>query len=1084
MSTDRIIFVAWDSELASVRETLGMLAEESGVPGVRVVLLGAVGAAPVGSLKQRLKDALGGAHGLLAFVDQPNANMAWELGQALGLGLRVALAHEGQAPQAWLEGTALEDMLAQPCGDDPERIRAVLRDFDHWHAPGERPAPGDGTALLCPEEGPAREYRKKLAADPCTQGWRPLGREGWNLPDLAVRLADCGRAVWVIPPKRAGEVRHGPGNAVWGLVAGYAEALGLTLGVFRHEQAHPIMDIAGRYRRYEGYDALLARLREWDSETSAAGADPRAPEGEAVLARWRDLTRREHERAVPLLGAASPVLLDDVHVALVLAPCAAAGARGLGRGPDRCDLDPACEADLRAAGPLDALVRDHLAAVDPAAPAGRWLVIGAPGGGKTTLARHLAWRLAGVEGPDPPVPVLLSLSALARAGVHPFVLAEDRLRARGPGLAPNALVRALERAAGQRGRLWLLLDGLDEVDPERLPALLGDLAAWCDDGVLRDAVVIVLGREVVRERAAVLGPAFRLARVQPLDLPRQQGLLAKLAAARVVAGEVADRLAEGLVKREYDTALVGNPLLLSLLALTAAARFEEGGEAPRERVKLLDQATTLLLTRGFRFGAQAEGGASKGMRDPRLARAVLRALSLRLHEAGGEQWSTEDLDEALWGLRKGRAETWRRYKEVWGKDNGPFLAELDKEGGILGHHDGESAPWRYLHRAFREFLAAEALAGRKERAGALQKGFRQGRGLEGQAQADHLERWGEVAALLCGLVGPEEARALLEGLVRDAPELAVRALRGVEGLEPWEHLGLLIGMEGDFEPPWDNDDLDAVVDLLGRRRPQATLWAAVGPGRSTFELGVLWYALERLAGAPPDPARFFAACGRDRERPSLPRVALAAGEFPMGSPEGVGEEDEHPRHMVTLTRPFSLGRTTVTRAQYRAFDPAHACPGWDDHPVTEVDWFAARLFAAWVGGRLPAEAEWEYACRAGTETAWSCGDGRAELGRHAWYGKNSRDEAYPVATRHPNPWGLYDMHGNVWEWTACRGYRRYSAEPVGDPVGPAAGPWREVRGGSFWDSAGGCRSACRNGRRPGDRSRALGFRVAWSPSRG
>ncbi|MFH1468418.1 MAG: SUMF1/EgtB/PvdO family nonheme iron enzyme [Pseudomonadota bacterium] len=303
----------------------------------------------------------------------------------------------------------------------------------------------------------------------------------------------------------------------------------------------------------------------------------------------------------------------------------------------------------------------------------------------------------------------------------------------------------------------------------------------------------------------------------------------------------------------------------------------------------------------------------------------------------------------------------------------------------------------------------------------------------------------------------------------------------MRGLRPWEHLSLLAGLQGEHGwPAWDNDDLDAVLAQIGNEG--AALWAAVPPRRSTFDLGLLWYALERLEGTP-DPERFFAACGRvQRRRPDLPSVEIQAGEFPMGSPEGEGEERERPRHLVRITRPFRLGTTTVTRAQYRAFDPQHRCPGEDQHPVTEVDWFSARLFAAWVGGRLPTEAEWECACRGGPGGPWSC-EG-ATLGEYAWFGEGWSGKAHAVAGKHANPLGLFDMQGNVWEWTACRWLRPYGADPVDDPVGPERGPRRVVRGGSWWNSAGGCRSAYRYRGHPRSRGRGLGFRVAWSPSRG
>ncbi|MEO2029662.1 MAG: formylglycine-generating enzyme family protein [Fuerstiella sp.] len=129
--------------------------------------------------------------------------------------------------------------------------------------------------------------------------------------------------------------------------------------------------------------------------------------------------------------------------------------------------------------------------------------------------------------------------------------------------------------------------------------------------------------------------------------------------------------------------------------------------------------------------------------------------------------------------------------------------------------------------------------------------------------------------------------------------------------------------------------------------------------------------------------------------------------------------------------------------------------------------------------RLPTEAEWEYACRAGTTTAYSFGDSKSELGEYAWYRKNSGDTTHPVGGKPPNAWGLYDMHGNVLEW--CQDwYEYYPSGSVTDPTGAASGPYRVYRGGSWISRSGYCRSADRYGRAPDYRFSSGGFRVLRS----
>ena len=127
--------------------------------------------------------------------------------------------------------------------------------------------------------------------------------------------------------------------------------------------------------------------------------------------------------------------------------------------------------------------------------------------------------------------------------------------------------------------------------------------------------------------------------------------------------------------------------------------------------------------------------------------------------------------------------------------------------------------------------------------------------------------------------------------------------------------------------------------------------------------------------------------------------------------------------------------------------------------------------------RLPTEAEWKYACRAGTTTKYSFGDRASELGDYAWYRDNSGKTTHPVGGKKPNPWGLYDMHGNVWEW--CQDwYGDYPSGAVTDPTGPASGDRRVLHGGSFFLRTSDVRSAYRNNYQPATRGNAIGFRPA------
>lgn len=231
----------------------------------------------------------------------------------------------------------------------------------------------------------------------------------------------------------------------------------------------------------------------------------------------------------------------------------------------------------------------------------------------------------------------------------------------------------------------------------------------------------------------------------------------------------------------------------------------------------------------------------------------------------------------------------------------------------------------------------------------------------------------------------------------------------------------------------------------------------------------------------------------------LKLVLIPAGEFEMGSNE---RDFEKPVHRVRLTKPFYLGQTEVTRGQWESVMGTTPWKGESsvqegaEYPATYVSWNDAVEFCRKLSVkegktyRLPTEAEWEYACRAGTTTKYSFGDDESRLSEYAWYDKNAYDVdekakyEHRVATKQANPWGLYDLHGNVWEWCEDRyGEKYYGDTSAGsDPSGPVTGSDRVVRGGGWYDSPALCRSTIRFGVSPDRRSGgSLGFRVALVP---
>jgi formylglycine-generating enzyme required for sulfatase activity len=217
-------------------------------------------------------------------------------------------------------------------------------------------------------------------------------------------------------------------------------------------------------------------------------------------------------------------------------------------------------------------------------------------------------------------------------------------------------------------------------------------------------------------------------------------------------------------------------------------------------------------------------------------------------------------------------------------------------------------------------------------------------------------------------------------------------------------------------------------------------------------------------------------------------VWLPGGTFMMGEDESQ-YSDEKPAHEVSVGA-FSIGQYPVTFEEYDRFREATSREkpsdwGWGrgTRPAIDVSWEDAAAYCEWLSQqtgvryRLLTEAEWEYACRAGSATRYSFGDDEPLLGDYAWYSENAESKTHPVGEKKPNAWGLYDLHGNVWEWVQDW-YGDYSKESQTNPSGPEQGSGRVFRGGSWGRGAGACRSASRYGNDPGYRSGHLGFRLA------
>jgi formylglycine-generating enzyme required for sulfatase activity len=304
------------------------------------------------------------------------------------------------------------------------------------------------------------------------------------------------------------------------------------------------------------------------------------------------------------------------------------------------------------------------------------------------------------------------------------------------------------------------------------------------------------------------------------------------------------------------------------------------------------------------------------------------------------------------------------------------------------------------------------------------------------------------------------------------------------------HTAVVDGLRGELEAA--KTALGAAksqIDGLQQQRTQDTneRHALAAENRRLSEaLAKAAKAAESKPAADPPPPEFVETMTNSI---GMKLRLIPAGTFSMGDGDADG-----PPHTVTITKPFYLGVCEVTNAEWK--NVMRKVPGRskdDDLPVSNVSWDDAMKFC-WMlttlpeerdAGRvyrLPTEAEWEYACRAGTATTFSFGDDESLLEDYGWFRGNAANESHPVGEKKPNPWGLHDMHGNVWEWCSDFFSRdAVAAGPATDPQGPDDGSSRVRRGGGWKYTASTCKSSQRTGSGPSNRDDAIGFRVAMSP---
>jgi formylglycine-generating enzyme required for sulfatase activity len=711
-----------------------------------------------------------------------------------------------------------------------------------------------------------------------------------------------------------------------------------------------------------------------------------------------------------------------------------------------------------------------------------FVLLGDPGSGKTTqLKRLLLWIAKNgpetVGLPAGMVPLFLPLRELRSVdeGLEPLI--EAQLSS--PHYKPKA---GFARRMLARGNLLLLFDGLDEVaddkqrervakwieqaadaHPDWRIAITSRYAGYTDHSRLDGRFLELHLRPLSDEQAeSFIRNWFRaVERVQERDRER----------AELLAEEGARKLIETLQGPDFRAArvyeLTRNPLLLTAICLV----HYDKKSLPERRADLYEECVKVLLER-WRDAKEIP----RSM-DAKKARGVLQPLAYWMHLEPNRRRATPT--QIAPHIATSLSEI------QWSESPERFLATIRDESGLLvGWSERD---FGFLHLGFQEYLAAREIRRRYFELG--------DRNALAELAANFGEPWWrEVTLLLVALEEPSVFEPLFTDVVKSdrfaaAQDLVSYALSDAVRVAPKPFVELLDIPTGRNRSLWERQL--AALRVLEKIAPEEVAKRAKSLAKHPHaEIAQRFES----AAASASAARITSARG------GIELVAIPAGKFWMGSsdeeiarlrlqhPDYAPLFDcEVPRHEVSLSA-FFLATTPITNEQYARFlsaNPNVAKPeNWADRnynqpkqPVVGVSWDDAQRFCKWAGVRFPTEPQWEYACRAGTDTRYWSGDDEGDLERVGWFGRNSGGALQPVARKPANPWGLFDMHGNVGEWCADW-YDDYSKTAQRGPTGPASGFVRVIRGGCFWFDADRCRSAHRDGFHPSWRRSFLGFRVA------
>jgi formylglycine-generating enzyme required for sulfatase activity len=741
----------------------------------------------------------------------------------------------------------------------------------------------------------------------------------------------------------------------------------------------------------------------------------------------------------------------------------------------------------------------------------RFAVLGAPGMGKTTMFRFIAYTVARLalglartdefrlEKKSHLVPLYLPLTEL---GADDDLLGclKNYLRKRFPGckeLAP--LLDALLKS----GQCLVLLDSLDEVAAAEARRVKDGIKGFLNNSDWQDNAVLLSCREGSWKRDDVSMDFPAVLQIVDLD----EAAIGEYLHHWFGAGKSAAALAlkEKICRAPRLQALATNPFLLSLIAWLSQSQ-----QLPERRVELYVKCTEALLEEKHKDEPDRSPSAF-GSDHADLKTGVLTDIAFAMMKGNLREIRRSELREIIrQSLGSGDAADERP---------GKLIDEIHRGSAILRETNAEHI-YEFQHNTFREYFAAKKLES------ALSPLLRQWQQAAPQARlADFIEQhardlkplqwatdplWTEVNRLTVGLL--EQPTPVLELLFEKDPTLGARCYLDAhpkkvnhevikklwtERIGRDERVKIVRGIKENLKDDREVLDFIAGIFMTGETDSEVLYCCDEALRRLGSDEAV------RISGAMfahwPAERQYKTHAAAFKQDKFWQAAEIKGGEFKMGGDEF---DSEKPTHSVKIS-PFRLGCYAVTVGQYQRFDPDHKKRNQkeygkffkdDKQPVILVSWYDAYIFCKWAGGRLPTEAEWEYACRAGTTTPFNTGDNLTT--EQANYDGNYPYKNYPkgkylqkttpVGSYSPNTWGLYDMHGNVYEWCGdwygSKYYDECNRQGVREnPQGPESGSYRVLRGGYWYSNAQCCRSAYRFINSPGSRNDIVGFRLVFVP---